>query len=155
MKKQITIELDGKKYKAEILEEVKESQYSRKRLEEYWYYNPACGVVLTGEDQCGFDGNNFAIGNYFATEEEAEAYKNKLILTHRIKDRIAELNEGWNPDWKSFNKEKYYICIYCGKLDVSFAYLRNIVESWKYIKSRALAEQLISEFGDDLKVLFE
>ena len=51
--------------------------------------------------------SHFAIGNVYETREEVEAHNNYLKALTKVKNRIAELNEGWVPDWSDNTDVKY------------------------------------------------
>ena len=58
----------------------------------------------------------YQTGNYFKTSEEAEKYKNNLIITQKLKDIALRLNNGveniyWESDIKTEICGKYYIIL--------------------------------------------
>jgi len=48
-------------------------------------------------------------GNCFMTEEEAETYKETLIVTQMLRDIAEELNDGVEIDWNNREQKKYFI----------------------------------------------
>lgn len=89
----------------------------------------------------------------YRAREEAELASRKEQAKIKILKRIAELNEGWWPDWESDSESKYDVVI--RSLDAFY-----ISRSWSgpnkgsewYLKSRKLANQLINELKDELKL---
>ena len=95
---------------------------------------------------------NYQIGNYFKTLEEAEKYKNYLIITQKLKDIALRLNDGieivWNkstPKYAIFYRHlenTYRELLVQGKaFDVS--YLNGI-----YCLSDKFLETAIKEIGE-------
>ena len=94
--------------------------------------------------------------NTYKTKEEAKEAYNKAIALEKIKRRILELQGEWEPDFSdtyckyhirydfrdnkfypdAFHRIKYYILI-------------------PYIKSEQIAELIIYEMEDELKLIFD
>ena len=101
------------------LEELKEqlteenNKYKRKRLDYgdyYWFLNNLGEAVMAFDDYNEYEDNfKYLIGNYFKTEEQAENYKQKLLIEQELKDIAMELNKGEEIDWDNTNQDKYYI----------------------------------------------
>jgi hypothetical protein len=120
-----------------------------------YYYVGAGGAIGTCREILdGVDDHRYNIGNYFKTEEEAEAYRDKLIRIQAIKDRIAELNRGWEPRFKCNNCNYAF---YMNNKNINIQEWRSSQNSpkWAYFKSHGIGEQLKEEFGNDLFLLFE
>jgi len=120
----------------------------------------ASGVFKYFESLEGYHGEFYAQGNYFRTEEEAQAELTRRIKKQAILDRIAELNDGWVPDWSLGNSEVKYIVekIHSDgavKYRSAFYTVTQHQPTNQILKSAELAGQIIKEFGEDLKYLFE
>lgn len=80
-------------------------RWRAKRCEKYHFIND-CGVICAevewGDD---IDGFRHATGDYFKTEEEAEAYKEYLLAKQVLLDDA----KGFVPDWKNFNQAKFEV----------------------------------------------
>lgn len=162
MKAKVILE-DGRQVEIEINESdlqklEKPKSYKRWRAEVcglYWCINDSGYIVHASEAICISDDLRHATGNYFQTREEAEAYREKLIKTQAIKDRIAELNEGWKPNWGNDNQDKYCIEYYKGRIRVECYDSIQSANNDLQMRSQEVAEQILAEFGEDLKVLFQ
>jgi hypothetical protein len=98
----------------------------------------------------------YRYGLLFKTEEEEREHAKKLETRKIILDRIKELNEGWVAEF-SKDDNKHHI-IYdrdekCFKPDY-YMHIQYYPKEY-YLKSKYLTQQLIKEFGNDLKVLIE
>lgn len=75
----------------------------------YYFINTAGAISLTDEDYCDVDKYRYTTGNYFATEEEAQAWLDKLLVYYDLKLKIDKINaeNGWIA-WKD-NEYEYYL----------------------------------------------
>jgi hypothetical protein len=88
-------------------EKMKSKKVVRERLESYYYV--VNGFICIRYDVYDpIDNWNYNTGNYFATKEQAEKYKQKLILTQKYKDFIDEITT-YTIFWNNRNQEKYYL----------------------------------------------
>jgi len=150
------ITLNGKKY-VEYIEPEKE--YKRWRAAKWWIYYT---IYADWDVNCDYDDNDnmdeskYNIGNYFQTEEEAIKERDKLLAIVRVNDKILELNEWWKPDF-----EKYYnkYTIYYDNNEYTFIVQSYCYNSGSfaiyYMKSEEIAEQIIKEHQEDLKLIFD
>ena len=119
--------------------------------DEYYYYT-STGIICSNTAA-----DNELRLNAYKTEKEAyEAYK-KAVALEKVKRRIVELQGDWKPDWSDSIERKVYI-----HYDYKTKYFRNSV--WKsvkylsiipYIKSVQIADLIIYEMKDELKVIFD
>ena len=134
-------------------EKQKQGRWKPERGEEY-YAICAEGDYekLENTNHC-VDKYNIAVGHCFKTKEEANEYAKKLIFNQKVLDRIAELNEGWEPDWD--NKEnKFSLYVNNGCLMVEYwGKIKNTSDK-KHFKSRQIGEQIIKEFDNDKLIKF-
>ncbi len=93
------------------------------------------------------------VGNAFLTREEATKERARRTAETKIVKRIAELNDGWKPDWSN-TQSKYF---------VEYNHYENILETENsqgykgfedkfYLVSNELTTQLIQELGHELKL---
>jgi hypothetical protein len=122
--------------------------------DDYYYLDDYGHIENCEESLDGVDDHRYNIGNYFETEEEAEAYRDKLIKVQAIKDRITELNEGWEPEFKGDNPN-YTFYMDGDNINIEEWCFAQNSPKWVYFKSREIGEQLMQEFGGDLYLLFE
>ena len=149
------ITINGTKYNL-VPQETQEEKvsYKRPRAEEgncYYYILLDAIKYSTNSDNW-----NYEIWNYYLTEQEAQKARDKQLATVRVNDAIDELNEGWAPDWRDFRELKYYI-------GYNLQDKRFGTGSWYYylkphtinsMKSKEIAEQIIKEHEEDLKLIF-
>jgi len=91
------------------------------------------------------------------TEEEDKKELRRLFLENKITKRIAELNEGWVPDWSTAKydyvneaKYKYVIEIEEDDLYVNAHFRSKTTANKFYLKTRGLADQLVKELKPEL-----
>ncbi len=159
--REITLE-NGKKVKIssqsydELRKAAMESRWKPMIGEKYYYLEDDGEIFLHDWRGDNDDNNRWKIGNVFSTSEEADEACNVMRKRQQILDRIAELNEGWEPDWEDMEHASHlFINHVTGQMDVSHTRRYQIHPDTYYFKSREIGEQLIEEFGDDLKYLFK
>ena len=91
----------------------------------------------------------------FKTEEEA--IKQSIInkATVRVLKRIAELNEGWLPNWEDNDESKYLIYYhhnYNRLARNSYTFIKHL-DDRLYLKNNELSQQLINEMEDELLLM--
>ena len=160
---------DEQKQKIEELQRtINDAQEQCKRIQEElnkpdkkWGFKVEEGFYVYGSG--GHSEFIYANANYsdmgmlFKTEEQAEEFVSTRKKVINIKHRIAELNEGWKPDWTNnqFDKHCFYKNGVNGRVNITEnSYSRGCPVSL-YMKSGATANQIQEEFGDDLNALFE
>lgn len=102
-------ELKKLENKINELESKENNNYKRKSLEEYFYLDECGDVVLEDDYDNNLNNHHYSIGNYFETKEQAENYKERLLIEQELKDIAMELNKGEKIDWDNTNQDKYYI----------------------------------------------
>ncbi|NQZ78504.1 MAG: hypothetical protein HRT61_20690 [Ekhidna sp.] len=132
----------------------KPKRWRAKHGDEY-YYTKLSGLVNRARD-LGYsvDHFNYNQRNYFQTRDEADQYVEKLKTISEIRNRIEELNDGWEPcfDGESLN---YYMLVQDGIIRYNVDRKNQYQQSWKYMRDLSVYLTLKEEFGDRLKVLFE
>jgi len=93
-----------------------------------------------------------ALGTLAKTKEESQAKLDALLTRQKILGRIAELNDGWWPDW-SDGFGKWFPS--SAGFKFSIFVIDQTMASEKVLKNEYLSEKLISEFTpDQLKTVY-
>lgn len=159
-KQELEIEVDEKELvKAGYVKTKKE--YERWRAnhgQNYYCVLPPKGSISLTETLGVYDNFLYNTGNYYQTEELAQAALDRQLALVRVNDRIMELNEGWEPGIEEEVGSKPFTEIRYSFFDKCF-YTWNIwgvVSKPKvdFIKKIEFGNQIISECEDDLKVIF-
>ena len=89
------------------------------------------------------------IGNCHKTKELATAALDRQKLKVKILNSIAELNDGWEPDWNDEYQNKYHLKIIFEHRDTPYYTIRDLaaaqsqaVSSNLYLKSEAECQML-------------
>jgi len=93
--------------KQKVKEEYK--RWRGKEGEEYFCIDDNGDIYDDNDFNNKEDNFRYNTGNYFQTEKEAEQYRDRLLATTKVNDRIDELNEDWKPDWNTYEQCKYLI----------------------------------------------
>lgn len=90
-----------------LKEEKKPVKRWRAKENGHFYYVDSGGTIFKIIDGC-FDKDNYRYnaGNYFKTEQEAENYKEKLLIYQELKDLALELNNVEKIDWEDLKQLK-------------------------------------------------
>ena len=120
----------------------------------YYYYTPmgtVCSNTVTNDDVVDLK------VNVFKTRDEAKEAYNKAVAVEKIKRRIIELQGDWKPDWSdtsnkytiiyNFMSIKRFVAVVCQKTK----YATLIPD----IKTKDIAETIINEMENELKVIFD
>ena len=95
--------------------------------------------------------------NAYKTKEEAKKACNKAMALEKIKRRIIELQGDWQPDW--MNKSERKFCIFYRHIDRSFRSddwaITQYGTSIPCTKNKEIAETIIKEMEDELKLVFD
>ena len=97
--------------------------------------------------------HRYRSGLAFKTVEEAKKYYKERELLFKLHKWAEEHNEGWTPDWKDLDEEKW-VAMYDNKYEFFEIYeSRRYLKLLKipYFKSEEIAEQFIEEFGEEIK----
>lgn len=95
-------------------------------------------------------------GHAFKTDKEAEKYDKKRVLITKMEDWADKYNEGWTPDWKLSNIDRYKIKYDPDNRDlfISDDCIFYDFPTLPYFKSRELASRFIEEFGAEIIEVF-
>ena len=151
------ITLNGKKYVEYIEPEKKYKRWRADHFDPYFIIDIDWSIQSYFEEWDKEDNFLYSIHNYFQTEKEAIKERDKRLAICRVNDAILSLNEWWKPDWKDDYEEKYSI-IYEYQYN-SFSIANNSYTkrdlSISYMKSEEIADKIIKEHQEDLKLIFD
>ena len=143
---------------SEWLEEI-ELDYKRWRAgfeKPYFYLNHDAKVLSSHEDYCSVDDDRHRYGNYFQTEEEAQAHADYLEALAVVRDDA----KGFKPDWADDRQSKYYVCYLhereglCLFDDVIRRHADNGVFGLPYFETQEDAKASIEKHGEEWKTIF-
>lgn len=111
-KKMENLEELKKKYAelGEEIERLEKSKTKRWRAEKggvFFWIDSNNDTWICCEDNCIADDKRYKSGNYFKTEEEAQAEAERRIIYQELSDLALELNNGVEIDWKNRGQQKY------------------------------------------------
>lgn len=149
-KQQLEIEVDEKVLeKAGYVKQKKEyKRWRAKKGQSYGYFIDG-RVFVAWEYGDEFDNARYVEGNYYQTKELAQKALDRQLAIVRVNDRIMELNEGreglayidYNISTREFNKWTFV---------GGFKKAQHL----SLIANETVADQIISECEDDLKIIF-
>lgn len=122
------------------------------RTKERYFYLNQLGVVLSD------NAANPAISRYrvFKTEAEAFKYADYIKAEETLKKAIADLNQGWWPDFTQSAQDKF--CLYLKTFDNSLCLdtwlYRKEQPAFMYMKSQKIAETIRDKYKDELITYF-
>lgn len=120
------------------------------------YWQPKQGdtlyyVTYSGNVNTSYNSKvNENIYRVFKTKEEAERYAEYVKVEETLKRVIAEVNEGWLPDWSGC-VNNYFIRLYKNNLDYIRYTTTKVLPTFMYIKSDILCNKLIKEYEKEFK----
>lgn len=88
----------------------------------------------------------------FATEEQAELVKEKMLLMQEMFAFAHSKNEGWKPDWNTGEQKKWGIDV-CKNVPAvaSYCWYTNGYIFGITVKSKEIAEEMRDIFGERIK----
>ena len=119
--------------------------------DKYYYY-------VSSGNICNITAADDSVRPYtYKTREEAEKAYNKAVALEKVKRRILELQGDWKPDWMNNGEEKHFIQYdyYKGKFTPICWYTVQQDTSFPYMKNEDIAELIIYEMDDELKLIFD
>ena len=141
----------------ERIKQLEKSSTKRWRAEEdeEFYYVDIDGQVDSCTDYYDEEEDDqYEIGNYFETEEEAEKVADKIKIYARLKDLARKLNDGELIDWTNKDQIKYCIRMKNNTLFQDFNG-KYISVGQIYCLDSNFLNEAIKEIGEyDLKKLF-
>ena len=141
--------------RAEAEKEKKENKSPNKRWraekgENYWTVSDYRRVKVDvdfGADSSG-DSFRYDTHNYFQTEDEARRYAKVLETERQLKKFADEHNN--KIDWSNTNQEKWNLCYYYSRYEVSPIRCCKVNEARAiYFSSEEIARLAIDEIGEE------
>ena len=94
--------------------------------------------------------------NAYKTREEAQEAYNKAVALEKIKRRILELQGDWKPDFSdTFSKYTIYYTHTNNRFNYGIYTTLKYPLLIPYMKSEQIAELIIYELEDELKLIFD
>ena len=158
------IYIDGKKI--EISEETannlkekfsEKSPYQFNNLKETYILNGKGGVDNSYKYIDSYQKGAIKQGNVFRTKEKAEHERDKREAIFKIKKYIYD-NFGYDPtDWAGLEDKKYFITydILSNKFEWTTYFYCNVYSPIGYLKTEEQAQEIIDNFEDELKIIFD
>lgn len=129
--------------------------YGRKRVEKgsryYYFHLSDWSINSSTEVNYSADTARFNFWNYYLTREEAEQARDRQLAIVRVNDAIDKLNWDWEYD-KETPCYLFLLRDWIIKIDRMKDY--NVASVIKYMKSSKIAEQIFSEYENDIKIIF-
>lgn len=113
--------------------------------ERYYYVDFLCIVHKSSYDSTYYkDKLRYRV---FKTQKEAEKYAEYIKAEETLRRVIAEANEGWLPDWNTY-EAKYVIGFNTGFSNIKvLTYMKDkLFPNFIHIKSKELAVKLMEEY---------
>lgn len=141
------------------LRELPDDEHRRWRAsrgDEYFYLISSGMVDSDKEFELLGDDLRYAMGNYFKTEEEAQAYADYLKALVVVREDA----KGFVPDWKDEHQSKYYVCYLhereglCLFDDVIRRHADNGVFGLPYFETEEDARASIEKHEKEWKTIF-
>lgn len=86
----------------------------------------------------------------FKTEEEAKRYAEYIKAEETLRKAIAEANEGWVPNWDTYEVKYVIGAGFKIKYIKVLTYIEDkLFPNFMYIKSKELAETLMKEYKEE------
>ena len=125
--------------------------WTPKKYEDYWYVNNSLQVqTLTNSDNLGDRYRTFK------TKAEASRYADYIKAEETLKKAIADLNQGWWPDFNNGKQDKFFIYsqIADHKLYIDRWLYHKEQPAFMYMESRDIAESIIAKYQAELLTYF-
>ena len=90
----------------------------------------------------------------FKTEEQAELIKEKALLMQEMYAFAHIKNEGWIPDWKADEEEKYGVACARDKAYADCSIRINHLVFGIAVKSQAIAQEMLEIFGERIEKFY-
>ena len=136
---------------AELKKESKPNWFIPEEDEDFYYVDTYGDVNWNNAN--GYSDNILKHNQVFKTREEANNHLKVMKAEVSINKRIAELNEGWKPDWENTIQKKYYI--FYDNFREILDYNRSSAQfqpNALQLKDKKVARQIIDELEEELKL---
>ena len=114
---------------------------------DYWHVSPTGTVLCSSLNPKNDKSPRYRV---FKTAEEAEKYAEYIKAEETIRKAIAEANEGWVPNWDTYELK----CVIGAGFKTKYIKVLTYIEdklfpNFMYIKSKELAETLMKEYKEE------
>ena len=140
----------------EWLEEIK-PEYQRWRAEvdeTYFFVCSDMDVLPSHEDHRPVDDDRHRCGNYFQTQEEAQAHVDYLEALAVVRDDA----KGFKPDWGDITQSKFCVCYWDDRehlfINEAWQNAGNGVFGLPYFETREDAQRSIDKHEKEWKIIF-
>lgn len=139
--------------KAEVEKKKKENKSTNKRWrgrcgQNYYYVAHDNSVRCKTDYYIPVDEFRYYNHNYFQTEDKAQKYAKVLETERQLKKFADEHND--KIDWSNTNQEKWNLCYYYSRYEVSPIRCCMVKEARViYFSSEEIARQAIDEIGEE------
>lgn len=89
----------------------------------------------------------------YKTKQEAEQALELAQAKQRLKQAIAEANDGWTPDWDNTKVANYLFTDGQIKISIDRHYRYKYYPNWMYIKSPNVAKQILADHKADIELI--
>ena len=113
-----------------------------------WYWEYSCLGHITGACPSDSEGRVTA----YRTKEEAESAYQLQLAKDRLRYAILVANDGWVPDFNR-SADKYLVFLNATTLTTAIFGWTKHQPSCMYIKSKHIAEQLLSDHKSDWELV--
>lgn len=118
----------------------------------YWYYKPVGHIRM--ETALEYTSEPVRV-NAYRTKEEAKKAYNQALATEKLKRIAAELNEGWEPNFKDYRNKNYFICYVHSTKAFEVIWNANTqINNAIYFKTADIAHAVIKIYPQLLKEMF-
>ena len=115
---------------------------------DYWYVSPDLTILCQTLNPKNDKSPRYRV---FKTETEAKRYAEYIKAEETLKKAIADLNQGWVPNFNNGNEPKYSICCNDGvKLFIDSWHYRKEQPTFMYLKSKEIAEVIKEQYKEIL-----
>jgi len=133
--------------------EIVKPQKGRAEIAGTYYFIDGYGYICSQtESGDKIDDFCWGSGNYFLTEEEAEAKQQYDIALTTVRRRIQELNGDWKADCSDDVQHKWHIFYENIKREwvVTYCTYSQYLLPYPFMASKEVAKTIIREYGDTL-----
>lgn len=123
---------------------------------DHWYLTPGGHVISSCDDRGIDDDEYYAIGNYYQTEGEAIAARDRRLAEQRIFDALREHEGDWVADWEDGGQTKHTV----GYNDVTKKFLTDWFRGHhhypdtRYYSTREAWQWVLDHMLDDVKLVW-
>jgi hypothetical protein len=120
---------------------------------DYWYVSPNLTILCQTLNPKNDKSPRYRV---FKTKTEAKRYADYIKAEEILKKAIADLNQGWVPDFNNDKENKYYIyySTYSVVPQTEICLCRKEQPTFMYMKSKEIAKIIKTQYKDTLITYF-